>query len=169
MERRSCGRSARERSRAFESCDGILVRADLVRRLARSAWFGASGGCSHKIQHRVEGATRESARALTRGVVHHERLNAKVWQIAARGEGFVRNGLVGSFALTGFVRGVDANDAWERAIAIARSRWIEIAQSDGEGVPRAVINVDEIEDASRLQLDPALIDEVEVLWEGDDG
>jgi hypothetical protein len=92
----------------------------------------------------------------------------KVWQILGRGEGFVRDGLAASFDLSGFVWGTDPDDAWQGGIAIARSQWSEIAQADLEGFPCAVINADEIEDASRLEIDPALIDQVELTWENDD-
>jgi hypothetical protein len=96
---------------------------------------------------------------------------AKVWQALGTGEGFERNGVGAGFEISGFVWAKDANEAWQRAISIASSQWTELAQADREGRPpgqlRAVINADEVQDASGLQFDPAEIDCVELTWDGE--
>ena len=91
---------------------------------------------------------------------------AKVWQVLGSGEGFLRDCAPANFELSGFVRANDSSAAWTRAIEIARSQWLELAQADGKGIPRAVINPDEIEDASGLKLDAREIDQVEIAWKG---
>ena len=94
--------------------------------------------------------------------------NAKVWQVLGTGEGFVRNGVRAGFDLSGFVYASNPNTAWTRAIEIARARWPEIAQTDATDFPRPVVNADEIEDASRLDLGLAEIDHVVIIWEGEE-
>lgn len=93
----------------------------------------------------------------------------KVWQVLGTGEGFVRNGVAEAFELAGFVHADNAADAWRQAVSIASSQWPELAQADCEGLPRgvrrAVINADEIQDARNLPLDPAEIDQVQLIWE----
>jgi hypothetical protein len=93
--------------------------------------------------------------------------STRVWQVIGTGEGFVRNGVRAGFDLSGFVCADDPNTAWTRAMEIARTRWPELAQADAEGFPRAVVNANEIEDASRLDLDPAEVDRIAIAWEGE--
>jgi NADPH-dependent glutamate synthase beta subunit-like oxidoreductase len=87
----------------------------------------------------------------------------KLWQVLGRGEGFIRDGRIQGFELSGVVAAVDPNEAFEKAILLAKSEWPEISQSERKGSPRAVINASEVEDVTaRLTVD---VDRIELRWD----
>lgn len=70
----------------------------------------------------------------------------KVWQILAYGKGFLRANREAGFCLEGFVYADSSNEAFDRAIALAKRDWPEIAQAEQGDFPRPVINADEIDE-----------------------
>ena len=84
----------------------------------------------------------------------------KIWQVLGRGEGFIRDGRLLGFELSGFVSADGPNEAFEKAIFLASHQWPEIVQSDKEGL---VINADEVINVTwRLT---AEIDGIELFWD----
>ncbi|WP_266160738.1 hypothetical protein [Dyella silvatica] len=87
----------------------------------------------------------------------------KIWQVLGRGEGFVRDGRLSGFELNGVVSADGPNEAFEKAISLAKLEWPELAQSDEKRLPWAVINADEVEDiTARLSVD---VDMIELFWD----
>ena len=87
----------------------------------------------------------------------------KTWQVLGRGEGFVHGESVLGFELSGFVLANDPNEAFEKAITLAKREWPEISQAEKEEFPRPVINVDEV-----VQVTGDLIvgeDRIELFWD----
>ena len=68
----------------------------------------------------------------------------RIWEISAYGEGFLRANKELGFCMNGFVYADDANNAFLRAIALAKRHWPEISQAEKIGFPRPVINAEEI-------------------------
>src|SRR5215472_13471686 len=95
--------------------------------------------------------------------------HAKVWQVQGFGEYFLRRGRRSNVEVSGFVRAEGPDDAWRRVIEMARDAYPEISQIDDQSIPRAVLNCDEIEDASALDLAPEQIDRIEVYWDDREG
>lgn len=86
----------------------------------------------------------------------------KRWQIQIRGENFVRNNVKSDFELGGFISAVDPDDAILRAVCWARERFPELDQTETMNIPRAVVNVEEIEE---LPSDfPCKANEMEIFW-----
>lgn len=91
----------------------------------------------------------------------------KTWQILGRGEGFIRGERVVGFELSGFVLANGPDEAFEKAITIAKRDWAEISQAEKEGFPRPVINADEV-----VEVTGGLIvreDQVDLIWEEQTG
>lgn len=90
----------------------------------------------------------------------------KTWQVQASGEEFVRGGVKDSFELCGFVQAEGPDEAFQKALIIAKRMHPEIAHIDKQGWPKPVINADEIEDATGLR--GIKIDIVEIYWDNDE-
>ena len=87
----------------------------------------------------------------------------KIWHVLGRGEGFVHDGTVLGFELSGFVSADGPNQAFEKAISLAKGEWPEISQAEKSGFPKAVINADEVgEVTGRLNVD---LDRIELFWD----
>lgn len=92
-----------------------------------------------------------------------DRRSMKTWQILGRGEGFVRSESVLGFELSGFVLADGLNEAFEKAITLAKREWPEISQAEKEELPRAVISADEV-----VEVTGGLIvgeERVELFWD----
>jgi len=87
----------------------------------------------------------------------------KTWQVLGRGEGFVHGKSTLGFELSGFVLADDPNEAFEKAITIAKREWPEISQAEKKEFPRPVINADEVVEVTGLRF----VDEerVELFWD----
>ncbi len=70
------------------------------------------------------------------------------WEISAYGEGFLRADKELGFFLSGFVYADNANNAFLRAVALAKQDWPEISQAEKVGFPRPVINAEEINEVT---------------------
>jgi hypothetical protein len=68
-----------------------------------------------------------------------------MWEISAYGERFLRTDKELGFCLSGFVY---ANNAFLRAIALARQDSPEISQAERVDFPRPVINAEEIHEVT---------------------
>lgn len=91
----------------------------------------------------------------------------KTWQVLGYGEGFLHAKRIVGFELSGFVFAEDANEAFEKAIALAKRDWPEISQAEKVDFPRPVINADEIvEVTGRLTVDE---ERVELIWDDQAG
>ncbi|ULU24455.1 hypothetical protein [Dyella terrae] len=87
----------------------------------------------------------------------------KTWQVLGYGEGFVRGERVLGFELSGLVFAEGPNEAFKKAIALAKREWPEISQADKEGFPRPVINADEVDEVTgQLIIDG---ERVELFWD----
>ena len=89
----------------------------------------------------------------------------KIWQVAAQGEGFQRNGSNAAFELSGFILAATADEAFTKAVHIAKQQFVELGQAGYSDHPRAVINADEIEEFSGVP--SSGIDQVEIHWLGE--
>lgn len=87
----------------------------------------------------------------------------KMWQILGYGKGFLRANRETGFSLDGFVYAESANEAFDRAIALAKREWPEIAQVEQGDLPRPVINADEI-DEFKNEVD-GVEEGVELIWD----
>lgn len=91
----------------------------------------------------------------------------KMWQILGYGEGFLTANREAGFCLDGFVYADSANEAFERAIALAKRKWPEIAQAEQVDLPRPVINADEIVEVKDEV--NGVEEGVELLWDEQEG
>jgi hypothetical protein len=89
----------------------------------------------------------------------------KIWQVAARGEGFQRHGSSSGFELSAFISAASPSEAFAKAVRIAKTQTIELGQAEHPGLPHAVINPEEIEEFSGTP--STEIDAVEIHWLGE--
>lgn len=87
----------------------------------------------------------------------------KMWQILGYGKGFLRANRETGFSLDGFVYAESANEAFDRAIALAKREWPEIAQVEQVDLPRPVINAGEIVEVKEEV--NGVEEGVELLWD----
>ncbi|MGO4505350.1 hypothetical protein [Dyella sp. 2YAF14] len=87
----------------------------------------------------------------------------KTRQVIGRGEGFVRGESILGFELSGFVLADGPDDAFAKAVTLAKRKWPEISQVEKDKFPRPVINADEVaEVTSGLVIGE---DRVELFWD----
>ena len=86
----------------------------------------------------------------------------KRWQVLGFGEGFYRSGAKVGFELSGFIIAADPDEAFLKAVSIAKRDFPEIAQADANEFPKPVINAEEIQEAG--QPSNGETDSIEVHW-----
>jgi hypothetical protein len=84
-----------------------------------------------------------------------------VWQVAAVGWGFVKDGVQHDCELSGLVHANDPDEAFSKVCSLAMEEHPELLQATGP-FPRPVINADEIEEVPEAWLVGA--DQVELHW-----
>lgn len=84
-----------------------------------------------------------------------------VWQVAAVGWGFMKDGVQHDCELSGLVRANNPDEAFSKVCNIAIQDHPELLQATGP-FPRPVINADEIQEVPETQLVGA--DQVELYW-----
>jgi len=89
----------------------------------------------------------------------------KIWQVAAQGEGFQRYGSSSGFELSAFITAATPCEALAKAVRIAKTQITELCQTEHLGLPRAVINPEEIQEFSGTP--STEIDAVEIHWLGE--
>lgn len=84
----------------------------------------------------------------------------KTWQVLAIGEGFDRLGIKMSFELSGLINAPDPDNAFSKAVEIAKADFPEIKQANVIGFPRPMINSEEIQEvSSNIETD-----KIEIHW-----
>lgn len=84
-----------------------------------------------------------------------------LWQVAAVGWGFMKDGLQHDCELSGLVRANNPDEAFSKVCSIATQYSPEFQQATGP-FPRPVINADEIQEVSETEHIGA--DQVELYW-----
>jgi hypothetical protein len=84
-----------------------------------------------------------------------------VWQVAAVGWGFVKDGVQHYCELSGLVHANDPDEAFSKVCSLAMEEHRELLQATGP-FPRPVINADEIEEVPEAWFVGA--DQVELHW-----
>lgn len=87
----------------------------------------------------------------------------KTWQVLGRGEGFVHGESVLGFELSGLVTADGPNEAFEKAIALAKREWPEISQAENKEFSGPVINAEEVVEVTGLMTVEE--ERVELLWD----
>jgi hypothetical protein len=86
----------------------------------------------------------------------------KNWQVLAHGERFVRGGSIMGFELSGFVTAEGPDEAFLKAVSLARVQHPELKQAESPSFPKPVINVEEVQECSMAPASE--LDRVEVHW-----
>lgn len=84
-----------------------------------------------------------------------------MWQVAAVGWGFMKDGVEHDCELSGLVRAKNPGEAFSKVCNIATKDHPELLQAAGP-FPRPVINPDEIQEVPKTRLVGA--DQVELYW-----
>jgi len=84
-----------------------------------------------------------------------------MWQVAAVGLGFIKDGVEQSCELSGLVRAKDSNDAFSKVCSLASRDHPELLQAAGP-FPCPVINVEETQEVLETRLIKA--DQIELHW-----
>ncbi|MFP5392048.1 MAG: hypothetical protein ACLGI6_10990 [Gammaproteobacteria bacterium] len=84
-----------------------------------------------------------------------------MWQVAAVGWGFMKDGGQQDCELSGLVRANNPDEAFSKVCSIAMQDYPELQQATGP-FPRPVVNADEIQEVFETQL--VGVDHVELFW-----
>ena len=88
-----------------------------------------------------------------------------VWQVQIEGEGFTRENVEMSFELSGNVFAENPDQAFSKAVTLAKIENPELAQAEQKypvGVRRPVINVQEIIEINNLP--NTEVEKIELVW-----